>query len=90
MKLSFLSLTCVALSISASTKPCSPVVNTPAPCDYDQWDQERKVVIRRGAQVNLQCRDFGRSVAGNNKWFYGRERDCWINSRVLGMACEGN
>ncbi|KAH7394292.1 hypothetical protein BKA66DRAFT_567247 [Pyrenochaeta sp. MPI-SDFR-AT-0127] len=76
------------MAAPAIAKPCSATTTAPAPCDYDRWHQERKSVILPSAQVDITCWDLGRSVAGNVKWFYVRDRECWVNSRAFGSNCE--
>lgn len=83
------SLLLLILSSGALAKPCSTTSTTPLACDYDQWHQERKLVIGPSGQVNIQCWSIGRSVAGNNKWFYLGDRECWVSGRYFGVGCEG-
>ncbi|OAL54239.1 hypothetical protein IQ07DRAFT_337264 [Pyrenochaeta sp. DS3sAY3a] len=89
MRLSFLNLTCVAFSISASANPCSPAIGTPVPCDYDWWHQERKVVIGRASQVNLQCWDLGRLLLETTHGFMTQTR-LLDQFKGLRTAFEGN
>ncbi|KAF1851622.1 uncharacterized protein K460DRAFT_38631 [Cucurbitaria berberidis CBS 394.84] len=73
----------------AYAKPCSTSTTTPTTCDYDQWHQERKVLLGPSARINVQCWAPGRSVMGNNRWFYVNDRECWVNSNVFGPRCNG-
>ena len=70
-------------------KPCSTNPTSPSSCDYDQWHQERKLLISRSTQVNVKCWAPGRPVSGNTRWLYVSDKECWVNSRVLGLGCDG-
>lgn len=83
-----LTVLAASMASSALAKACGATTTTPSTCDYDQWHQERKTVILPSARVDIACWDFGRSVAGNTKWLYARDRDCWVHSRAFGVNCE--
>ncbi|KAH7086408.1 hypothetical protein FB567DRAFT_527868 [Paraphoma chrysanthemicola] len=70
-------------------KQCTLTTTRPQACDYDRWHQERKTTIGPGVQVNVQCYSLGRSVQGDGKWLYVRDRECWVPSGVFGSNCAG-
>ena len=77
----------VALPIVLS-KPCAIRNPVPTPCYYDQWHQEVKTLIGPSTAPNVQCWDFGAPTAEGSRWFFVKDRQCWLSPVSVTEGCE--
>ena len=69
------------------SKPCTTRAPIPTPCYYDRWHQEIKTRIGPDGAANVQCWDFGANTSVGNRWFFVRDRQCWLSPTAVSTGC---